>query len=478
MITMIQGKLHIGWGRGEITPPKKTLLLGQFYARVAEGTDSPLTATALAIEVKNGAGASEQVVFLSCDLANESIKPDLLQALSGRCKGLDLTKITVNCTHTHDAPCLVSGFYEEPANDPDYMPPAEYRAWLAGRLADTVADAWNSRQPGSISRGFGYAVVGRCRRAVYEDGSALMYGDTSNPDFRGFESCEDHSVNMLFTRDLKGRLTGMVVNLACPAQCREHLNTFSSDYWHFVREGIAERYGNSVHLLPQCAPAGDMSPHLLVDKKEEADLRARLGVDGRRMLSRRILAAVDEGLSSCSAPETEISLAHEVTTLSLPRVKVTREEYELEKSIPGMSEEERAKQHYAFRQIWPFGPICELVSRFETQGDNPRHNIESHIIRLGDAAFATNPFELFVDYGHRIRARSLALQTFLVQLSDGSSDGAYLPTRRGIEGGHYSAMIKSNWVGPEGGQVLVEETVKALNSLFENCEYPVLENNP
>jgi hypothetical protein len=63
------------------------------------------------------------------------------------------------------------------------------------------------------------------------------------------------------------------------------------------------------------------------------------------------------------------------------------------------------------------------------------------------------------------------LQTFLVQLADGSDNGSYLPTQRALEGGHYSALIKSNWVGPEGGAILVEKTVHAINTLFEGKEY-------
>ena len=33
---------------------------------------------------------------------------------------------------------------------------------------------------------------------------------------------------------------------------------------------------------------------------------------------------------------------------------------------------------------------------------------EVHIIKLGNIAFASNPFELFLDYGNQIRARSKA----------------------------------------------------------------------
>jgi len=275
---------------------------------------------------------------------------------------------------------------------------------------------------------------------------------------------------MLFTRDPAGELTGMLVNLACPSQCQEHMSAFSADYWHCVREAIAERHGAGVHLLPQCAPAGDMSPHLLYDKTEEADLRNRLGLDKCGIITRRIMAAVDEALATASPPEDTVTFAHEVATWQLPRMMVTKEEYKLEKRIYSMSEEELAKQPYGFQRVWPFSDVCELISRYENQEEKSMLDMESHVIRLGDVVFATNAFELYVDYAMRIRSRSKALQTFLVQIADAC--GFYLPTQRAVDHGHYSALVKSCWVGPEGGQVLVENTVAAIDRLFEGEDYP------
>ncbi len=468
---MATGKLLIGWARGEITPPRKTFASGQFHTRIADEVISPLTATALALEVLGEDGTTEQAVLLSCDLVSIGCREDLLRELHGRCPELDVRKVTMNATHTHTGPCVASGWYEEPENDPEFMKPEEYRGWLVVRLAEIVTEAWAGRRPGGIARGFAYAVVGRCRRAAYADGTALMYGDTNQPGFSGLEACDDHAVNLLFTRDEDDRLTGILVNLACPSQCDEHLSAFSADYWHNVREAVAARYGAAVHLLPQCAPAGDLSPHLLADGTEEKDLRERLGVDDKGIIARRIMAAVEEAMFTASATQETVEFVHEVKTLRLPRLMVTDEQYALEKRIPQMRAEELAQQSYAFQRLWPFGLVCDLVARYEQQAAHPYHEIETHVIRLGDVVFATNPFELFVDYGMRMRCRSRALQTFLVQLADGSDDGFYLPTQRALDGGHYSALIKSNWVGPEGGQMLVDETVRAIDGLFAGVEY-------
>ena len=67
-----------------------------------------------------------------------------------------------------------------------------------------------------------------------------------------------------------------------------------------------------------------------------------------------------------------------------------------------------------------------------------------------------------------IEARSPAEQTFVVQLASagGQTDGTYLPTERAVAAGSYGAEAVSNIVGPEGGQVLVEKSLEALNAMW------------
>jgi hypothetical protein len=89
--------------------------------------------------------------------------------------------------------------------------------------------------------------------------------------------------------------------------------------------------------------------------------------------------------------------------------------------------------------------------------------MELHVIRLGDIAICTNPFELFTDFGIQIKARSRALQTFVIQLA---GSGGYVPPEKAVRGGGYSATVESNVVGPEGGQVLADKTVESINSLW------------
>lgn len=93
---------------------------------------------------------------------------------------------------------------------------------------------------------------------------------------------------------------------------------------------------------------------------------------------------------------------------------------------------------------------------------------EVYIVRLGTIAIATNPFELFLDYGNQIKACSNAEQTFLIQLSNGAE--GYLPTLKAERGGNYSAFRSLGQVVHMGGEQLVCCTLQEINTLFPRGE--------
>ena len=110
-----------------------------------------------------------------------------------------------------------------------------------------------------------------------------------------------------------------------------------------------------------------------------------------------------------------------------------------------------------------------VVSRYlaQQQGRRKTFTIEMHVLRLGDAAIATNPFELYLDYGVQIQARSAAPQTMLIQLATSGREHAYyVPTPRAVAASGYSAEVTHNMIGPEGAQVLVDRTVETINALW------------
>jgi len=419
----------VGWSSGDITPPRPVALVGQFNTRISQGVLDPLTVTVLALETGGPDASKEQAVLVSCDLCfvEQPIIERLRDVVTSRIGDFDARKLIVNATHTHDGPGMrdetFAGIYDT-GNVPDLMTASEYGEFFVEQTAAVVVEAWQNRLPGCMSWSLGKAAIGINRRIHYFDGATAMYGDTSREDFDSFEGSADPGMPLLFFWTPEKKLTGMIVNLACPSQETEALMQVSADFWHEVRLELRRRHGDGLFILPQCAAAGDVSPHPVFRKSAEAIMAQRKGVTRRQEIADRIADAVDEALpGAVEASRDTLAMQHIVIDLDLP-----------EKQPPST----------------PF-----------TRTDSV-HPAEFHTLRIGEIAMATNPFELYQNYGLRIQARSRAVLTFLVQLANGHC--GYLPTPEAIQGGGYSAT--NYLVTPEGGQMVVNETVAALNFLW------------
>jgi hypothetical protein len=286
-----------------------------------------------------------------------------------------------------------------------------------------------------------------------------MYGATNAADFRYIEGNEDHGVEVLFFWDQDQKLVATAINVACPSQEVEGRSAINADFWHEVRQDLRARYGKELLVLAWTGAAGDQSPHLMYRKAAEERMRALRGLTRLQDLARRVVQAWEEAYDGARKEiHADVPLVHKVERITLPLRTVTREEHDAAKKrvealLADPNEQTRVRWHRT------------VVERFERQeaGPVPPYEMELHVIRLGDIAIATNDFELFTDFGTQIKARSRALQTFLIQLSGPSS---YVPTERAARGGGYSAIAESNQVGAAGGQALVEQTVKAVNFLW------------
>lgn len=480
--------LKIGWASRDIGTERPVLIPGQHYQRISEGVLDPLTVTALVID--NGLDC---VIFLSVDITSvRYITTPIREKVAARNPEIPVLKILINATHTHtagdtyppnrrQAPEVVTG---PDGRKVKLITGDEYREFLVDRASEAIAEAWAKRAPGGVAWGYGYAVTGHSRRPVYLDGHAGMYGDTSLDDFSHYEAGADPFVNLLYTFDRENQLTGAVVNVACPSQRTEHYRQLSADFWHDVRVSLRGKYGD-IHLLPQCAAAGDLAPRQLHYKKaQERRLKLKFGEDlkpemaDRRDIAERISNAFTEVLSWASKDiRTHLPLRHVVKTVELGKRLVTDAELATARSelaalqqwkAPAeLTGEERAKQISLNRS--DRNRQQAIIARCEEQQQTPKIPTELHMIRLGDIAFASNRFELYMDFMHRIQGRSPFEQTFVVQLA-GSPEGSgtYLSTRRGIEGGGYGSILTTNQVSPEGGQELVDETVKILKELFRD----------
>jgi len=488
--------LRIGWSKIDITPPLLPVsIAGQFHSRISEGVDDPLEATVSVLDSGN-----DHVVFVACDLVaiSDRVRDTVRDEIRALPNGPNPAKIIFNATHTHAGPETRLDVLREFIGsghgvELEVRPAAEYVQFLIGQLIAAVGEAWESRTSGSVAYGLDYAVIARNRRWVDADGKSMMYrlNQRTAERFRHIEGYEDHSLNLLATYHPDGRLSGLIVNIPSPSQHCERAFRLSADFWKETRDELRRRLGADLFILPQCSAAGDLTQRVIFENAANSRMLELRKHDHRQEIAIRIADAVDRILPWIKQARVDNpELIHETETLDLPLNALTEKDaqeaqseidqldtqYQAEKAKieanPALRETPRwyVPVTRAFRKMrWHHG----VIRRWEDQKTRPTKSIEAHFVRLGEVAFATNPFEYYLDFGIQIKVRSPATQTFLVQLA---GEGSYLPSPRSVVGGGYGSVAASNAVGPEGGQVLAEQTVQKLRKLFPPSESDQVNN--
>lgn len=499
------GKMKIGWAEESLVPDKKVSLSGQFYERISQFVESPITVTACAVEA-----CGDAVIFLSVDIV--SMQKELIgmirECFARICPEVDPKKLILFATHTHTSLETRTGTKDKGAisigsinkvleeffpegklytpkttADDTVLTPEEGAVLVAERAARAAKRAWESRRDGYYANEFGRAAVGMCRRVVYDDGSGQMWGDTNRADFVSLEGGNDSGIELLYTFDADKKLTGVWANIACPAQILEQRSYISADYWGRVKAILREKLGEDVYLLGMCGAAGDQCPRDLVrwvnpetpiddpnvsrphyiERKADPSMYDISGCNkvGKR-IANEILSVYEEITEYHNAPV----FRHETVCLNLPLRKATMAQYqEALRQIAYYIDKNKDKEAFDFSDTAKMHIFAGTVKRYREQQYTEVVPIEYHVVRLGDICIATNPFELFLDYGNRIKARSRARQTFIAQLCCGSL--GYLPTEKAERAGHYSAYISSGNVGHEGGDLLVRDSLNRINKMFE-----------
>ena len=512
--------VKIGWAKRSIASDKPVPITGQFHLRVSQGVYTPVLASAMVME--NGKDA---VIFVSADMV--SVQPEVLKQvkanLAEEIKGFPVDKIIINATHTHAGPSSNQIDTSYP-NKVEFVPTGEMRAFISRQMTDAIKEAWEKRAEGSVTYGYGFATTGHSRRTIYlddigkreadkpgiaMDGHGKMYGKTNDDMFDGYESGTESFINIFYTFDKCGKLTGAVINVPCPSQTGEHAWVLHASFWDNVRKKLEAKYGD-IGIICQAAAAGDLSPrqlHYLEAEKRRYRLKyadkiaeymknpmpypslwVRDPESAKRQyeydaiewmraedIASRITAAFDEVLSWAekdkqSAPE----LKHEVRTLKLSRRMFPQELLDEEKrNHEAVMKESFMEEGDAYEMLYRNSRLTSrrnriggVAKRAEIQEKEPYITTDIHVVKVGNMAFASNRFELFMDFMHRIQARSPFEQTFIVQLvTDDYGTGSYLTTEKGWANKGYSATPYCNQVSPKGGQELVEETLKVLKDI-------------
>ncbi len=468
----MSNNLIIGWGEADITPNDSILLNGQFYRRFADTVDTPLKAIASVF----GDG-EDRVIWVACDLLSVpyELTVEVAKRLSSKIPDITENQIILSATHIHAGPFLLrtgngtfSSLLSFRHDGEDILLPEDIFSQVAGGIVNAILEANSNKRPSYVETSVLRILTGYNRRCVYSDGTAEMYGSRQRSDFVGLEGCDGGPCSVMYVYNKEdSQLSGIIASVPCTAQVLEHVRYITSDYWGYVRENIQRELGENVTILGLCSSAGDLSPRDLISTMaNEPDMNEKDGCKKlAQVLSQGFIQQRNDPLS-----RSEESFTHKVSVVDFPLWQPTKEEYEkAEKVIQEINQnydlspkcfDDGSKLDY---------DMCIRYSEAEIQRSrySDRQQYKScaiHALRIGNAVFLTNPFELFIAYGIRIRAALPGVLLFDSQLT--VDNFGYLPTKEGAAHKGYSGMIFNGITGPTGGDLLVEKSISLVKDLY------------
>lgn len=429
-------RLYLGVGRACITPPIGTELYGYAPGVISTSVHDDLSVTALFFSF-----GEKRALLLSVTVA--SIQTELSDSIRARIEslyGIPRDACILHCTHTHSAPNLTGsvgwgeidrGYYEE-----IFLP----------RLLSALGDA--VRSPVRVRMGIatGQSLIGINRRELTED-NRVRLGQNPWGTF-------DPTMTVLSFINGEGKPIANVVHYGMHGTCAGKNLEISRD-WSGVMTDALEKQSGAVTCFVN-GSEGDVGPRLTNGETTGEGDVSYVDIHGAWAANDAVR------IWKTIRAYREASLDFFEGTVALPLEK--RIDYEAAKAGCKMYTDTvnlaGAKAHYYREQV-----------RLYEEGyiDRSARTVSQTVVRIGDVAIVSTPFELFSEIGMRIARHSPIPHTLTLSNANGSE--GYLVTQDQLcRGGYETDMFKHGYLQPYADDAdwhMLTDTLKNIEKVKE-----------
>ena len=445
-------RLLAGAATTNITPPLGELIVGNWTPYPAKHIHDELHARCLVLD-----DGTMKVAIVVAD--NVGIPRRVLDEAK-RLAGIPVERILISSTHTHSATTA-----RGPDNPDDSGPLDRYQTFLAGRIADGIRRAVNNLEPARVGWGRGslpQQVFNR--RWFMKPGPHLdnPFGGTdkvrmnppvASPDLLEPAGPTDPDIAFLAVQSLTGRPIALLANYSLHYVGGVPNGHVSADYFG----AFAERMVRLLEMDRRRPPFVAMLSNGTSGNINNIDFRnaQKTLPDYARMelVANQVAAEVFRALQTVEYRDA-VPLAMVQRDLTLATRRPTPALVSWAKDVlsrpDGAPSRHPRERIYAERTL----KMAAMPARIEAP---------LQALRIGDLVIATIPFEVFVEIGLELKAKSPFRDTFIVSLANGSY--GYLPTSAHHELGGYETWLGTNQVEVQAAPKIVAALLEMLHQL-------------
>ena len=402
--------LRAGAAVADITPPLGIEINGGTRPVMATQVHDPLQARALVVD--DGATRLAFVVVDNC-LIDRALF-DEAKALVFQHTRIPSNHVAMSCTHTHSAGSVCGVHLSEP--DPDY------RHWLPRRLADAVRISVNNLAPARIRWGSGSVPQHVfCRRITVKPGLSYtnllgLPGDRVKMNWSSpepgvdddFAGPVDPEVFVLSVRHTDGRALALLANYSLHYVGGVGPGHLSADYYGVFCERIGELLGAEKQDPPFVALMSNGTSGDVNNNDFRVARPAQPPYEQLRRVADDVAREVDRVAQTLLYRE-DISLRAASAELKIAYRKPTPDELTRARAIVNHRDRlelKRWTEFYAREQL--------ILAGYPDDASLPLQ-----VFRIGDAAVAQWPGEIFAVTGLDLKRRSPLRPLFNIGLANG-----------------------------------------------------------